>query len=69
VSRPRWIWWVVLAVAAVLLAWGWYVLGYLDEPSAVARVRVALLVIGIGSLALGIAAGGSGIWMLVARRT
>ena len=61
--------WLLLAAAVVLLLWGWFVLGYLAEPSAVDRVRVALLVVGVGSIALGIAAGAAGVWMLVARRT
>jgi len=61
--------WLLLGAAVVLLLWGWFVLGYLAEPSAVDRVRVALLVVGVGSIALGIAAGAAGVWMLVARRT
>ena len=58
-----------MGLAAVLLLWGWFVLGFLEEPSAVENVRVALIVIGIGSIVLGVACGAAGLWMLVARRT
>ena len=51
-----------------LLYWGWFVLGFLGEPSAVDRVRVALLVIGGGSLATGLACSATATWMLLARR-
>jgi len=61
-------WWL-LAGAAVLLLAGWFVLGYLDEPSAVDRVRALLIAIGGGAIALGLAAAVAGVWMLVARRT
>ncbi len=57
------------ALAVVLLLWGWFVLGFLEEPSAVDNVRVALLVIGAGSIVLGLAAAVAGLWMLVTRRT
>ena len=61
-------WWL-LALAVVLLLWGCFVLGFLEEPSAVDNVRVALIVIGVGSIVLGLASGIAGVWMLVARRT
>jgi len=61
-------WWV-LAGAAVLLLTGWFVLGFLDEPSAVDRVRALLIAIGGGAIALGLAAAVAGVWMLVGRRT
>jgi len=61
-------WWL-LAGAAVLLLAGWFVLGFLDEPSAVDRVRALLIAIGGGATALGLAAAVAGVWMLVARRT
>jgi hypothetical protein len=57
------------AAALVLLVWGFFVLGFLAEPSAVANLRVALLVIGVGSVALGVVAAAAGVWMLVSRRT
>jgi hypothetical protein len=61
--------WFLLAIGAMLLYWGWFVLGFLGEPSAVDRVRVALIVIGGGSLATGLACGATATWMLIARRT
>jgi hypothetical protein len=59
----------LLATGLLLLWWGWFVLGFLEEPSAVGNLRVALIVIGAGSLALGVTSGLAGVWMLVARRT
>ncbi len=53
-SRRLWLWWTVLVVAVFLLVWGWYVLGYLTEPSAVGRLRGGLIVIGAGSILVGI---------------
>lgn len=61
--------WFLLAGGALLLYWGWFVLGFLGEPSAVDRVRVALIVIGGSSLAVGAACGATATWMLLARRT
>ena len=61
--------WTLLVVGAVSLYWGWFVLGFLGEPSAVDRVRVALIVIGGGSLVVGAACGATATWMLIARRT
>lgn len=66
---PRWIWWTALAVGVVLLLWGWFVLGFLTEPSAVGRMRSALVGIGVGSLVVGVAGVGVGLWMLFRRRT
>jgi hypothetical protein len=50
-SSPGWITWILLVGAVVLFAWGWFVLGFLREPSAVGGVFLALLVIGGGSMA------------------
>lgn len=61
--------WVLLAAAAVLLVAGWWVLGFLAEPSAVDNLRVALIVVGVASIALGVAAAGAAVWGLVFRRT
>lgn len=61
-------WWL-LAGATVLFLGGWFVLGFLDEPSAVDRVRALLIAIGGGAIALGLAAAVAGVWMLVGRRT
>ena len=51
---PRWVWWTLLVGAVVLFVWGWYVLGFLTEPSAVGGVWAALLLIGAGSIAAGL---------------
>jgi hypothetical protein len=61
--------WTLLATGALLLYWGWFVLGFLGEPSAVDRVHVALVVIGGGSLAVGLGCSATATWMLIARRT
>ena len=64
-------WWgvVLVALAVALVWWGWFVLGFRNEPSAIGRVRVALLVTGFGSLVVGAGSGLGGVWMLVTRRT
>jgi nitrate reductase gamma subunit len=61
-------WWLFVN-AGFLLLFGWFVLGFLSEPSAVHNVRVALIVMGVGSILLGITSAAVGVWMLVARRT
>ena len=53
-SSPRWVWWTLLAGAIVLFVWGWFVLGFLGEPSAVGGVWVALVLIGGGSIVAGL---------------
>ncbi len=68
-KAPRWVWWTLLISAALLILWGWFVLGFLTEPSAVGRVRAGLIVIGGVSIVLGLIAAVAGVWMLVARRT
>ena len=55
----------LIAGAAGLVWWGWFVLGFLEEPSAVDRVRAALILIGGGSMAAGFAAAGLGAVMLI----
>lgn len=50
---PRWVWWTLLTGAIVLFVWGWFVLGFLTEPSAVGGVWAALVFIGVGSIAAG----------------
>jgi hypothetical protein len=39
---PSWIWAALLAGAVVTLWWAWFVSGFMDEPSAVGRVRSVL---------------------------
>ena len=61
---------LVLIVAGILLLWwGYFVLSFLGEPSAVGRLRIALIATGVGSLGVGAAGGVTGVWMLVTRRT
>jgi hypothetical protein len=60
--------WALLVAAGLLLWWGWFVLGFLSEPSAVGNLRAGLIVIGTGSMAAGLISGLTGFWMLVARR-
>ena len=62
---PRWVWWTVVVVAVFLLVWGWYVLGFLTEPSAVGRLRAGLIVIGAGSMLVGIVGAVTGLAYLV----
>ena len=57
----------VFGVALVVA--GWIVLSFLTEPSAVGRMRTALMAIGVGSIAVGGAGAVAGVWMLIARRT
>lgn len=59
----------LLAACIVFVICGVFVLGFLAEPSAVGRVRVALMVIGGGLIVAGVAAAVFGVRMLVARRT
>lgn len=60
-------WWTVVVVAVVIFLWGLFVLGFLTEPSAVGRMRAALVTIGVGSIAVGGAGAGAGLWMLFRR--
>jgi len=69
VKLSRSTWWTVVIVAVVFLFWGWFVLGFLSEPSAIGRMRTALVGIGAGSIVVGAAGAGVGLWMLFRRRT
>ena len=62
-------WWTVVIVASVFCLWGLFVLGFLSEPSAVGRMRAALVGVGVGSIAVGVVGAGTGLWMLFRRRT
>ena len=62
-------WWTVVVVAIVFFLWGVFVLGFLSEPSAIGRMRAALIGIGAASLVVGVAGTGAGLWMLFRRRT
>ena len=61
-------WWAIVVVAIVIFLWGVFVLGFLSEPSAVGRLRAALIGIGVGSIVVGVAGAGAGLWMLFRRR-
>jgi hypothetical protein len=62
-------WWTIVIVAIVFALWGLFVLGFLSEPSAIGRMRAALVGVGAGSIAVGVAGAGVGLWMLFRRRT
>jgi hypothetical protein len=42
-ATPTWVWPVLLAGAAVMVAWAWFIVGFLSEPSAVGRSRLILI--------------------------
>jgi hypothetical protein len=42
-ETPPWVWPVLVLGAGVTLAWAWFIVGFLSEPSAVGRVRFVLL--------------------------
>lgn len=66
--RRSWAWTLVVVGLALVVA-GWVVIGFLTEPSAVGRMRTALITIGAASIAIGAIGGVAGVWMLIARRT
>jgi hypothetical protein len=68
VRRRSWGWTLVL-VAAALVGAGGFVISFRDEPSAVGRVETALVAIGVSLIAVGVAGGIAGVWMLITRRT
>jgi hypothetical protein len=68
VTRRSWAWTLVVVGLALVVA-GWVVMSFLTEPSAVGRMRTALIAIGAGSIAVGAIGGVAGVWMLIARRT
>src|SRR2546430_13928045 len=47
---PRWVPSALLAGSTVLVAWGFFVLSFKAEPSAVGRVLAALIIIGGASI-------------------
>ena len=67
-TRRSWGWTLVVIGLALVVA-GWVVMSFLTEPSAVGRMRTALIAIGAGSIAVGAIGGVAGVWMLIARRT
>lgn len=67
-THRRWAWSLVVVGLALVVA-GWVVMSFLTEPSAVGRMRTALIAIGAGSIVFGAIGGAAGVWMLIARRT
>ena len=56
-ATPRWVGPVLLFGAAVMLTWGWFIIGFLSEPSAVGRSRIVLVTssaYSIGSALVGV---------------
>jgi hypothetical protein len=54
---PSWVWPVLVFGTVVMLAWAWFIVGFLAEPSAVGRSRFILVtssVYSIGSALLAI---------------
>ncbi len=60
--------WTLLVVAVLLVVGGSFVLSFLTEPSAVGRMRTALITIGTGLIAVGAIGAAAGVWMLISRR-
>jgi hypothetical protein len=61
---PPWVWWTLLVGSAILLAWSWFLLSFISEPSAVGRTRAILAGLAgssIGAAVLGMAAA-IGLW-------
>jgi hypothetical protein len=42
-TTPPWVWAVLLIGSALMLWWGWFIVGFLSEPSAVGRIWVVLV--------------------------
>lgn len=59
----------LLATCVVLVICGFFVLGFLGEPSAVGRMRTAIELIGGVLILAGAAAAVLGVRMLIVRRT
>ena len=56
-TPPPWVWAVLVFGAGVMLAWAWFILGFLSEPSAVGRIRVVLVTsaaYSLGTAAVGV---------------
>lgn len=41
-AAPRWVAWTLIVGAVLLVAWAWFVFGFLAEPSATGRTRLVL---------------------------
>ncbi len=56
-ATPAWVWPVLVLGAAIMVAWAWFIVGFLSEPSAVGRSRIVLLtsiVYSIGAAFVGV---------------
>ena len=42
-TTPPWVWVALAFGAGVMIAWAWFIIGFLVEPSAVGRIRVVLV--------------------------
>src|SRR5258706_12691418 len=42
-TTPPWVWVALLIGSALMLWWGWFIVGFLTEPSAVGRIWVVLV--------------------------
>src|SRR5258706_5355158 len=42
-TTPPWVWVALLIGSALMLWWGWFIVGVLTEPSAVGRIWVVLV--------------------------
>jgi hypothetical protein len=42
-STPPWVWAALLIGSALMLWWGWFIVGFLSEPSAVGKIWLVLV--------------------------
>jgi len=42
-TTPPWVWVTLVFGAGVMLAWAWFIIGFIGEPSAVGRIRWVLV--------------------------
>src|ERR1700686_2597820 len=47
---PSWVWPVLVFGTVVMLAWAWFIVGFLAEPSAVGRLRFILVTSSVYSI-------------------
>ena len=63
-STPAWLWAALLAGAVVNMWWTWFVNGFMEEPSAVGPVKLALVAIVALSSLSGIAGAAGALGLL-----